>query len=196
MSKVRGYHILYYREFLRGVERATLKERVTYLPNFTTDIDSNTSMLTMAPLASFYSTSESAKLKYFNDRAPGMMCTTLVEHLEEELENIIRYADYLWQLEEKICGLEVEPWFPSEADASSSQLNAKVPKPLTNLCSTKGTTLVRDVERDQKRFKVYTQLTKEKEERLKAKEDEAKVRFSEVNQTTEKADGKEDEGDL
>ncbi|CCW70683.1 unnamed protein product [Phytomonas sp. Hart1] len=130
-TKVRGYHLRSYGD-LRRSNYSELREKDRFPPGMDLRQLNLVDQVIYLSLAQLYTTREVRELSAITLNAPEQFCVRLMEDHEEALEEIVRYADGLTELEALLCGLK---WRERKDLASTSRgVLRRFREPLTRVC--------------------------------------------------------------
>ncbi|EPY25889.1 hypothetical protein STCU_06426 [Strigomonas culicis] len=172
LTKVRGYHFFYY-SHIQAVTRPILLEGVAFPANSTYEDDRPSKM---AAVAQLYSTSEKKKLGPLHKNAPASLCVQIMAEAEEEIEDMVRHAQYQWEVERHLCGLDIGPWWPEEGEQEEDEYNVRRPRwegleePVLQVCAASHP-IAEDARKDQVLWQRWTDIRERKKQ-------EAAVRHS------------------
>lgn len=171
-TKVRGYHFFYYSHLEEAV-RPILLEGAMFPTNDTYEAERSSKMASVAQL---YSTTEKKKLGSLYKTAPASLCVQLMTDADEEIEEMVRNAQYLWEIERNLCGLDIGPWWPEDDGKEEDEYSRKRPQwggleePLLSVCAASNP-IMKDARNDQILWQRWTTIRdrKKAEQALKHK---------------------------
>ncbi|CCW62848.1 unnamed protein product [Phytomonas sp. EM1] len=135
-TKVRGYHLRTHGD-MRNANYTELNEDHFFPPDLDrAELDKMHSEGKL-PLARLYTAGEIRELSVLTTSAPEQFCVRLMAEHEELLEEIIKYANSLSELEAHLCGFRWQEMADSAAESSSSDskdLFKVLGRPLTRVC--------------------------------------------------------------
>ena len=160
-SKVRLYHQQVWKDVTLGV-RPSLREDEVYPAGAHDPQWDNYVELRRYEIAKVYSPKDEEALKGMSMlKATPAMCATLVEEFEDEIEELVKLAHNLSDIEYGLCGLPL----PGTADAA--EVRATI-LPITNVCA-RTEVLRAAAHRDQLRWSQYMRREAHRLEKLAAK---------------------------